>query len=75
MLAIHLLQHEGTPAEAEESRLDGLHRHLHWLPVEITLVVKRAERHGLLRRAGNLLQLTDAGRGRAREMLGDAIIN
>ena len=70
MLAIHLLQHEGTPAEAEESRLDGLHAHLHWKPVEVVAVVSRAERNGLVQRDGKLLKLTEGGRSRAREVLG-----
>src|SRR6185437_15887036 len=43
MLAIHLLHHEGTPAEADESRVDGLHRHLHWLAGQTAVVVRRAE--------------------------------
>ena len=70
VLAIHLFQHEGTPAEAEESRADGLHRHLGWPPAEVTRVVGRAERHGLLTGMGGGLKLTAAGRGRAREVLG-----
>jgi manganese/zinc/iron transport system permease protein len=69
MLAIHLLQHEGTPAEADETRLAGLHEHLHWLPGEVRMVVARAERHGLVVRAGTQLHLTDAGRMRARSVL------
>jgi manganese/zinc/iron transport system permease protein len=70
MLTIHLLQHEGTPAEADESRLDGLHRHLHWPARQVGTVVSRAERNGLVRKVGDLLKLTEAGRDRAREVLG-----
>lgn len=70
MLAIHLLQHEGTPAEADEARAGGLHRHLHWPPGEVARVVARAERNGLVTRAGELLKLTDDGRVRARAVLG-----
>lgn len=69
MLAIHLLQHEGTDAEADEARLDGLHRHLSWSPEQVAAVVRRAERNGLVTRAGELLKLTDAGHARAREVL------
>jgi manganese/zinc/iron transport system permease protein len=69
-LAIHLFQHEGTPAEADESRLDGLHRHLQWLPADVTTVVRRSERHGLVEREGEMLKLTPAGRERARQVLG-----
>lgn len=62
MLTIHLLQHEGTPQEADESDAGGLHRHLHWLPGEVTRVVKRAERNGLVTEQGGRLKLTDEGR-------------
>jgi manganese/zinc/iron transport system permease protein len=62
MLAIHLLQHEGTPQEADESDVGGLHRHLHWLPADVGRVVRRAERHGLVTEQGGRLKLTDAGR-------------
>lgn len=72
MLAIHLLQHEGTPAEADESREAGLHRHFRWGPDEIAGVVRRAERNGLVTRAGELLRLTDRGRTRARDVLNSA---
>ena len=71
MLAVHLFQHEGTSAESDEARFDGLHRHLHWLPGQIAVVVTRAERNGLVTRSGELLKLTDAGRMRAREVLGN----
>jgi manganese/zinc/iron transport system permease protein len=70
-LAIHLLQHEGTDVEADEARLDGLHRHLSWSPEQVAAVVGRAERSGLVVRAGELLKLTGAGRARAREVLGE----
>jgi len=69
MLAVHLLQHEGTPAEADESRIADLHRHLHWQPSRVATVLARAERAGLVRRAADYLRLTDLGRTRAREVL------
>lgn len=62
VLAIHLLQHEGTPQEADESELSGLHHHLQWLPAEVTRVVKRAERHGLVTEQAGRLKLTPEGR-------------
>jgi manganese/zinc/iron transport system permease protein len=71
MLAIHLLQHEGTPAEPDEARADGLHRHLHWTPAEVAAVVGRAVSGGVVTRAGELLKLTEAGRARARAVLGE----
>lgn len=70
MLTIHLYQHEGTPAETDESLVQGLHRHLHWTTDEVASVVERAERRGFVVRASVLLKLTDAGRERAREVLG-----
>jgi manganese/zinc/iron transport system permease protein len=70
MLAVHLMQHEGTPEEAEESRYDGLHAHFSWAPKQVAAVVSRAERNGLVVRAGEVLKLTDAGRAKAREVLG-----
>jgi len=69
MLAVHLLHHENTPEEADEARVDGLHRHLRWAAGDVAGVVRRAERHGLVTHAGPLLKLTDAGRQRAREVL------
>jgi manganese/zinc/iron transport system permease protein len=69
LLAIHLLQHEGTTQEADEAREAGLHRHFRWGPLEIETVVRRAERKGFVSRAGELLRLTDLGRKRARDVL------
>lgn len=70
MLAIHLLHHENTAEESDEARIDGLHRHLHWTSGQVAAVIARAERHGLVKRDGMLLKLTDAGRARARAVLG-----
>lgn len=70
MLVIHLLQHEGTEAEAEESRIAGLHEHLHWRPGRVAEVLSRAEGGGLVTRSGEWLKLTDTGRSQAREVLG-----
>ncbi len=71
MLAVHLFQHEGTPAEPDEARLDGLHRHLRWNTARIAAVVERATGNGLVRQEGDLLKLTDAGRERARAVFGE----
>jgi manganese/zinc/iron transport system permease protein len=70
MLAVHLMQHEGTPEEADEARLDGLHAHLSWTPQQVAMVVSRAERNSLIVRAGESLKLTDVGRERAKSVLG-----
>jgi manganese/zinc/iron transport system permease protein len=71
MLAVHLYQHEGTPAEADEALLDGLHKHLEWKPERVALVVERALENGLVVRAGELLKLTEIGRERARAVFGE----
>lgn len=71
MLAIHLLNHEGSPEAEEENREAHLHRHLRWSPDFAGGVVRRAEERGLLRRgAGGRLALTERGRTAARERMG-----
>ena len=70
MLAVHLKQHEGTPEEHEETRFDGLHRHLSWAPNIVAAVVARAESNGVVVRRGELLHLTDTGREMAKGVLG-----
>jgi manganese/zinc/iron transport system permease protein len=69
MLVIHLARHEGTAAEADEASAADLHRHLGWPAADAATVTARAERHGLVRRAGGVWKLTDAGRTRAEEAL------
>jgi manganese/zinc/iron transport system permease protein len=65
-LAIHLLNHEGTPAMATEGRVDHLQYHLHWEPNFAGEVVRRAEKGGLIERRNGDLSLTAGGRERAR---------
>ena len=67
MLAIHLLQHEGEPEEAEERRVEHLQEHLRWAPAFALRVVRMAQEGGLVRRDGDALYLTDAGRVLANE--------
>jgi len=71
MLAIHLMNHEGSPEAVEESREAHLGEHLRW-PAEFAEgVVRRAEGSGLVvRTAGGHLALTDRGRSMAREVVG-----
>ncbi len=69
MLTVHLLQHEGMPEEAEESRYSNLAAHLAWPPAQVDAVVRRAERRGLIVRSGEQLQLTAAGRTWAQSVL------
>jgi manganese/zinc/iron transport system permease protein len=67
MLAIHLLNHEGSPEAAEESRADHLTKHLRWEPEFADRVVRGAERRGLVAPAAGRLMLTERGRAVARE--------
>ena len=69
MLAIHLLNHEGTPEEAEESEEGHLSRHLRWEPTFARQVVRRAAQAQIVRRADGRLFLTDKGRSVAREAM------
>ena len=70
MLAIHLWNHELSDEEAEESRIDHLHEHLRWDAGFAAQVVERATRDGLVHPMGDRqLELTELGRGRAREAL------
>ncbi len=69
MLAIHLLNHEGTPQAAEEARLEHLSEHMRWEPAFANRVVHRAENNGLVVRHGNYLQLTQQGRNLASQTL------
>jgi manganese/zinc/iron transport system permease protein len=71
MLAVHLYQHEGTPEESDEARIDGLHRHLGWPADRVARVVERATDNALVVRADELLKLTEAGRERAKEVFGE----
>ncbi|MBD0291123.1 MAG: metal ABC transporter permease [Thermoleophilia bacterium] len=67
MLAIHLLNHEGRPEAAEESRVDGLHEHLRWEPEFAHQVVARALARGLVTRTDGRIALTERGRAAARD--------
>jgi len=69
MLAIHLLNHEGTPEEEEEYRLEHLHDHMRWEPDFAGQVVRGAERSGIILSQGKYLSLTDQGREVARRAI------
>lgn len=68
MLAIHLMNHEGTPEAEDESRIDQLWEHFRWEPVFAEKVVRYAERKGVIRRRQGLLSLTERGRTLAQEV-------
>jgi len=62
MLAIHLLQHEGTPEEEAECSLATLHSHMNW-PGPLTLIVAaRVTERGWATVRDNRLALTTEGR-------------
>jgi manganese/zinc/iron transport system permease protein len=69
LLTVHLLQHEGTAAERDESLVEGLHEHLRWTERDTAAVVGRAVAKGLIVRVGDCWKLTDAGRERANAVL------
>jgi len=69
MLAIHLLQHEGTPQADRESRVRHLQEHLNWDASRAERTVRRATRNGTVRRQNGHLVLTDDGRTLAQQAL------
>lgn len=70
MLAIHLLNHEGSPRAPEENRLGHLPEHLRWSPEFAARVARHAEREGhLVRGEGDRLHLTPLGREAARHRM------
>ncbi|MCC6673579.1 MAG: metal ABC transporter permease [Thermomicrobiales bacterium] len=69
MLAMHVLNHEGTAAALVENRVDGLDEHLHWEPRFTRRIVGLARQHGLVTEAGGVLSITEAGRQRADSAL------
>jgi manganese/zinc/iron transport system permease protein len=72
MLAIHLMNHEGTAEALTESEVAHLHEHLRWDPGFAARVVGRAARDGLVvGGSARHLRLTDRGRALARETVAD----
>ena len=69
MLAIHLLNHEGRPGAAEESRIDHLREHIRWAPDFAARVVRYAEQSGVVRQQSGQLRLTDSGRALAQDAM------
>ncbi|NTU85090.1 MAG: iron chelate uptake ABC transporter family permease subunit [Chloroflexales bacterium] len=67
MLALHLLNHEGTAEATDECDPAHLSTHLRWQPAFVSAVLRRAEDAGLVKRSGPLLALTDRGRQLAQE--------
>jgi manganese/zinc/iron transport system permease protein len=69
MLAVHLLNHEGTPEQEEECAVGHLDRHLRWDPVLQFRVLAYAQARRLVVRTGSQLRLTPEGRRTASELI------
>jgi len=69
LLAIHLLQHEGTASADRESRVQHLQEHFNWDADFADRTVRRAARHGTVRRRNGHLVLTESGRSLAQQAL------
>jgi manganese/zinc/iron transport system permease protein len=67
MLAIHLLNHEGTREAAHESRIEHMGEHMRWQWPFTQRVVHYAEQRGLLRNDDGVLSLTNKGRDLAQQ--------
>ena len=61
MLVVHLLHHQGTAAETEECRSEGIHQHLRWTEARTRQVLRQAEERRLVERSGELLHATVDG--------------
>jgi manganese/zinc/iron transport system permease protein len=68
-LAVHLLNHEGDPDEAEESTLTHLRAHMRWDEAFGQRVVQWAVTHDLVSRKNGQLSLTPYGRETARRVM------
>lgn len=71
MLAIHLLNHEGTPEQERESEVSHLEENLCWKEGFANKVIKYTESKGILIREGAVLRLTDEGREYAKKSITD----
>ncbi|HLV26946.1 MAG TPA: metal ABC transporter permease [Gemmatimonadales bacterium] len=71
MLVVHLLQHEDDEDAVRESSPAHLQEHLRWTPDFAERIVDRAERVRWITRGAERLELTSAGRERARFSLGE----
>lgn len=67
MLAIHLRQHENTPAAERECRMDHLQDHLGWDADYARRVVAHATSNGSVHRENGRLSLTEQGRAVAQK--------
>lgn len=68
-LLVHLLNHEGTPTQADESRVAHLGEELRWSDRTRDEAIERAMRDGLIAREADRLNLTSIGRNTAQEVM------
>lgn len=68
-LAVHLLNHEGRPNEADESSLKHLSAHMRWDDRVARRAVRWAVTHDLVTRTNGRLELTSYGRETARRVM------
>ncbi|MBN1136690.1 MAG: metal ABC transporter permease [Anaerolineae bacterium] len=68
-LAVHLLNHEGDPDEAQESTLSHLGAHMRWDEAFARRAVRWAVTHDLVARTDGRLKLTNYGRETARRVM------
>jgi len=68
-LAMHLMNHEDTPAAVDECTVAHLQNHLRWQPEFADQVLLKAQRRGYVQRENGSLELTDSGRTLARQAL------
>jgi manganese/zinc/iron transport system permease protein len=68
MLVVHLSRHEDTAHEAVENSPAHLTADLAWSPAFADQALRRASAGGLVRREGEVLRLTDAGRALAEKV-------
>jgi manganese/zinc/iron transport system permease protein len=71
MLVVHLSQHEGDPAFAQESTVEHMARHMRWPEGFGEVVASQLTRQGLVRPldGGSRLALTETGRALAQEVI------
>jgi manganese/zinc/iron transport system permease protein len=68
-LAMHLMNHEDTPAAVSECTVEHLQNHLRWQPEFAGQVLLKAQRRGYVQRDNGALALTESGRTLARQAL------
>jgi len=68
-LMVHLYNHEDGPEKAVENVTQALREHLRWAPARAKDVVERSRQRQLITQHGERLQLTQAGRRLAQEIL------